>query len=830
MTHTAVSVIIPSYNGQELLKNNLPKVIKQLRNHDELIVIDDKSYDDTLKWLLDDYQLQLKTTKKDKYGEYVIYESKLDSGLIFKLISNNDNLRFAASCNRGAAVAQKPLLFLMNSDVELTANTINSLIKKFEQNNINNLFAVGCLETEPNEGNISGGKNKLWFEKGIFQHQRADDYESGSTGWVSGGSGMFDRDKWHQLGGFDLSYYPAYWEDIDLSQRAKKKGWNIQFCSESKVIHNHQTTNKTVFKQNQLQQISWKNADKFSWKHSSVQQKLEFILFRPYWWWQRWKSLSTKSYRIGLILILLLAATLRFFKLAQVPAGMTWDEAAIGYNGYSVVQTRRDEWLEKLPISFRSFGDYKAPLAIYLVGIFTSIIDLNLWVLRLPFAISGVLGVWGMVVLTKKLLPIHLDLSESSNQGWIEKMGLIAGLILATSPWHLHFSRTGFESGLALTFILWGVSFLLKYLQQSAIPKYLTRIKPLFAGIVLLVLSMYTYHSPKLFVPLIGFTLVAVHLKLIKKRVIDLTSSLVLLLTLLGPMIYDSVSGNGLTRAGSLSVLEASSFHEAMKMILVRFTAHLSPGFLIGGWTDTLRHGATKDSVFLLTIFILMIVGLIGLLIDSIKKRAISPWLKLSLIWIILGLLPAVLGDSYPQANRALLALPGFVWLAVAGFRYSVIWLNSRIKIVSLNQKILTYAILFLIAINTGCYLKHYYQVFAFESAAAFNEGYLEAMQLAYQYEQGREDKPEVSKIIVSNQYGQAYIYALFVRKTNPIWYQGGSLNKYLFVDKIMVADFEQPNTLIIDSGDDHIQQNPAHQVVSQGGEIRFLIYYTGEM
>ena len=106
------------------------------------------------------------------------------------------------------------------------------------------------------------------------------------------------------------------------------------------------------------------------------------------------KEMRKKWYLISFVLILLLATALRFYKLGQVPHGMTWDEAAIGYNGYAVLTTRRDEWLKRFPISFQSFGDYKAPLAIYLNGLFTFVFGMNLWAVRLPFALADCTDNW----------------------------------------------------------------------------------------------------------------------------------------------------------------------------------------------------------------------------------------------------------------------------------------------------------------------------------------------------------------------------------------------------------------------------------------------------
>ena len=71
-----------------------------------------------------------------------------------------------------------------------------------------------------------------------------------------------------------------------------------------------------------------------------------------------------KHFWLILALITLIALGLRLYQIGQVPHGMTWDEAAIGYNGWAVITTHRDEWFKLMPISFKSFGDYKAPFAI----------------------------------------------------------------------------------------------------------------------------------------------------------------------------------------------------------------------------------------------------------------------------------------------------------------------------------------------------------------------------------------------------------------------------------------------------------------------------------
>ena len=81
-------------------------------------------------------------------------------------------------------------------------------------------------------------------------------------------------------------------------------------------------------------------------------------------------SLASRSTHIFLITILIvIAGFLRIYKIATVPPGLNQDETAIGYNAYSILVTGRDEWGEKYPLYFKSFGDYKLPIYIYYIPI-----------------------------------------------------------------------------------------------------------------------------------------------------------------------------------------------------------------------------------------------------------------------------------------------------------------------------------------------------------------------------------------------------------------------------------------------------------------------------
>lgn len=508
--------------------------------------------------------------------------------------------------------------------------------------------------------------------------------------------------------------------------------------------------------------------------------------------------MSKKSYYWLFGLILLVAAGLRFYQLSQVPHGMTWDEAAIGYNGFAIFNTRRDEWIHRLPISFMSFGDFKAPLAIYLNGFFTAVLGMNLWAVRLPFALASIAAIAGMILLTEKI----------SNKKW----SLVAGVMMTFSPWHLHYSRAGFESGMSLALLVWSLYFLLFYIKDKH-KKFLS----LALATVLAVSSIYTYHSAKLVVPLIILIIIAWFQREIFKKIRASIAAAGLGLTLMIPMIWDSIKGKGLERLGT-TILDELSGWELIVTVLKQFLAHLNPSFLIQGATTTLRHGDGTWGVLLPTTFILIIIGFYyGL--KKMKSKQKDEVFYLGLALILVGLIPASLGEEVPHSNRSLLALPGFILMAVFGLKS----LLKQIKKIEIKRSLVSTLALahFLIFV---AYISNYYTAFAGESAADFKDGYLEAFEFIVPFEE------EVSKILFTSDYGQPYIYALFVRQTNPIWYQGGSLIKYEFKDEINAGDLVRENTIVVASNEDEIEPGWAdHLIYGSDGEVRFKIYLPKE-
>ncbi len=194
---------------------------------------------------------------------------------------------------------------------------------------------------------------------------------------------------------------------------------------------------------------------------------------------------------IWLILIVVLAAVLRFYQLDSNPPSLSWDEAAIGWNAKSMFHTRRDEYGTRLPLVFKSFGDYKAPLYIYLTAPVVGVLGLSPVSIRLVSVLAGITSVVVLYLLSKKLA---LD----------DKTALISSLLLTVTPWSVMLSRGAFEQNLSLLFIL---LFIYCFVCTFKKPIWL------YASAFFLALSLYTYHSPKIFSPLFLLALIVIYKK-----------------------------------------------------------------------------------------------------------------------------------------------------------------------------------------------------------------------------------------------------------------------------------------------------------------------------
>lgn len=248
-----ISIIIPVYKNKENFVNNLKQNLCFLKDNEIIIVNDNPN--ESIK------------------NDILLIDKKII------LIENKENLGFGKSVNIGVAKAKRPYVLLLNSDVVIKNINIKSLIKKFKTNS--KLFAIAFAQIEKNKEIV--GKNIIYFKKGLIFHKKASNIDLGITAWAEGGAALFDKEKFLFLGGFDDLYSPFYWEDIDLSYRGWKSGFEIIFDPSTQVYHSHGTTIKRFHQQKLIETVSFKHQFIFVFKNLDIKYLLFTLLWLPYW-------------------------------------------------------------------------------------------------------------------------------------------------------------------------------------------------------------------------------------------------------------------------------------------------------------------------------------------------------------------------------------------------------------------------------------------------------------------------------------------------------------------------------------------------------------------
>lgn len=462
-----------------------------------------------------------------------------------------------------------------------------------------------------------------------------------------------------------------------------------------------------------------------------------------------------------LIVILLAAALLRFWNLGSIPPSLTQDEAALGYNAYSILKTGRDEYGKILPLIFKSFGDYKPGLYIYADIPFVWIFGLNEVSTRLPSAIAGVISVYLIYLICKKLFD--------------EKIAIAASLLASVNPWLIYFSRGAWEANLSLTFTLAGIYFFINSLKKN----WEIILSSLFFSLTLL-----TYQGAKLATLVVVASLVFGYWrdfwKIAKKYLI---SSLFLGIIISSPIFLSFFNGT----TGRLDVFSIFSyprptdyiqsflkegnekigdinyylFHSETlnfaRGILGRYFNHFSARFLFfEGDYQNPQHSAPYQGMFLITDLPILFLGLFAFIRKGSSKEAIFIW-----FWLLLAPLPAILSRDQVQSVRSLnFAIPLIVLLSF-GIIFIFDWIRA-------HKGSIIYLIFFFLFLTTGLiyFFDAYFVHLSKHNSQYWNFGYKQIVQFVTPIQ------TKYSNIKVQQSFAQPYIYFLFYQKYDPTKYQ----------------------------------------------------------
>lgn len=447
---------------------------------------------------------------------------------------------------------------------------------------------------------------------------------------------------------------------------------------------------------------------------------------------------------IYLILIVIVAAMLRFYQLGQNPPELFVDEVSNGYNAYSILKTGRDEYGNFLPLTFRAFGDYNLPLSVYLLVPSIAVFGLNEFAVRFPSALLGTLTVLITYFLTKKLFE-NFQLSIFNFQFSVAHF---SALLLAISPWHLQFSRYDHEANFMVFFVVLGITLFLfaknnyKFLVLSA----------LSFG-----LAINTYHGAKIWLPLVLLLLIILYWKQLIHWKIKLLIPLLILIILTIPIVTSL--GQSTIRARSVGIFEKE---QPFKLFVSGYLSHFSPNFLFVTPDNIGRHATGGMGHLYIFELPLILAGILFLVRNKIPHR------NLLISWFLLAPIPAALSTPTPHALRSITFLPTFSVIAAIGL---VAILKARLKF----KAALLACLLLLATYNIITYFHLYYKHYPKLKAADWNDGYKEMVGFVNQI------KDDYKVIAITNFYTHPYIFVLFYTRYDPATYHSQSLDKSKF-------------------------------------------------
>ncbi|MCL5798013.1 MAG: glycosyltransferase family 39 protein [Patescibacteria group bacterium] len=463
-----------------------------------------------------------------------------------------------------------------------------------------------------------------------------------------------------------------------------------------------------------------------------------------------------------IVLILILSIFLRFWHLNEFPATLYGDEQAFAWNAYNILLTGKDEYGKPFPLEFRSFDDYKAPIPVYILVPFFKVMGMNMFSIRLPVAISSVITVYAVYLL--------------SGLFFRKKASLIITFLMAISPWHIHLSRGYFEATMSLLFFILGIYF---YFASK------NRLKIMFFGIFFFALSLYTYFTPRILVPIFLLFLFIYSYKYrdrlvtAKEMLKKFTVSFIFFIILISPLIKVTFFGEGLSRfnklTGSLELEAVQTvvkerntsnlsarwkplFHNrylaTVRLVADNYLELLSPNFWYIYGDSSLRYFTGNMGMFYLLEFPFFIVGAYLLFV---KKRKVALFF---FVWILLAPIPAALVGK-PYAVRTLAILPApFIFVG-----YGIYKSFDMVKYM-FGRRILTVSLVLLFTLSLFTLLIRYYMEYPVYAATWWGW----ENKAAIDYAIARSTK--YKDIFISNFYSGATLAFAVYNHYDPIQYR----------------------------------------------------------
>lgn len=508
-----------------------------------------------------------------------------------------------------------------------------------------------------------------------------------------------------------------------------------------------------------------------------------------------------KKIKILLFLTFLMALFLRIWQVGQNPTFIS-DEASIGYNAFSILKTGKDEWGKFLPLTFKSFGEHKLPLYIYLTAPSVFAFGLNEFAVRLPSILFGSLTVITVYFMVRRL--VGLD------RVWLS---LLSSFLLAISPWHIQLSRMALEANLSLFIVVLAIVFFLKGLKEKRF---------FYPSFVLFTLSFYTYNACRVFVPLLVIGLVLVFRKKLKKGFAGLILPLGFALILLLPIILTGFRGTGerVAKVGIFAdpgiIMRINEQRVSCQKTLLRpychlvynrpvvytqvflknYLSHFSLKFLFFKGPELDQYSVPGRGELYLFELPFLILGVFYLLRF---RRTLS----ILFLWLFLApLANSFTGEAHPV--RAIFLLPAFQIFTAAG----VVWTLSFLGKTRWAKIFFIGIFLMVVTVSLRGFLVDYFVFYPSRHTSTWQAGYKQLYPKLTHFERDYE------KIFVSKFYGEPHIFYLFYQRFDPQKYQEGAgvvrydrpdrwvnvdrIGQYFFIQEVALESVEKGSLLAV--------------------------------
>lgn len=499
--------------------------------------------------------------------------------------------------------------------------------------------------------------------------------------------------------------------------------------------------------------------------------------------------------------ILLVGAILRLYQLGAVPISLHSDEAGVGYNAFALITAGIDEYGKPWPLIFRADV---SPAIFYTTLPSIALFGLTEFATRLPSALLGLICTGLFFLLIRELVST--------------KTALLATLLFSLSPWHIQVSRITHDALYSLILQLCATFFFLK-------SKH-TKKTPLLLCFILFGVSFYTYHSPRLTSPLLLIGLLYIYWEKVRLLKMTIFYGFILFFLIITPITIDFITKPiANTRLGGISIFTREDtsvpfnfvyFVKLVPTFTANYVNQFNPYFLFAN-TASVRY-FNVEWVGLVYWWELLTVsfGLIILRRDKSLLKYFVLW------WIVISVLPGSLTRGNPNAGRIFMLLPILSLLSAIGIQSIFKRFDQKIHV----------AVTFLLSVSIMFFVNQYFIDAPKRFAQQWNYGAKETAEKILEHEN------DFEKIIISDQFRQAYIYILFYGKKDPRWLSNltdkrrnpfigyDAFGKYEFRSIDWSTDEKIRNVMFVGTPQE-IPENQASQIVKNrnGDALYFLVF-----